>query len=66
MLLVTLLIANMLVNETLPVICDPILGGGFQGVAVSTVLIIMYVFVLSLSLRFFRYRMTLPISALNR
>jgi metal transporter CNNM len=41
MLLVTLLIANMLVNETLPVIAEPVLGGGFQGVAVSTVLIIM-------------------------
>ena len=41
MLLVTLLIANMIVNETLPVISDPILGGGLQSVAVSTVLIVM-------------------------
>lgn len=44
LLLVTLLLANMIVNETLPVIADPVLGGGFQGVVVSTVLIVMYVF----------------------
>jgi len=43
-LLVTLLLANMIVNETLPVIADPVLGGGFQSVVVSTVLIVMYVF----------------------
>ena len=41
LLLVTLLLANMIVNETLPVIADPVLGGGFQGVVVSTVLIVM-------------------------
>lgn len=40
----TLLLANMIVNETLPVIADPVLGGGFQSVVVSTVLIVMYVF----------------------
>ncbi|KAH9847079.1 DUF21-domain-containing protein [Lenzites betulinus] len=44
LLLVTLLLANMIVNETLPVISDPILGGGVQSVVVSTVLIVMYVF----------------------
>ena len=44
LLLVTLLLANMIVNETLPVIADPVLGGGFQSVVVSTVLIVMYVF----------------------
>ena len=43
LLLVTLLLANMIVNETLPVISDPVLGGGFQSVVVSTVLIVMYV-----------------------
>ncbi|KAI0665573.1 hypothetical protein C8Q78DRAFT_986223 [Trametes maxima] len=43
LLLVTLLLANMIVNETLPVISDPILGGGVQSVVVSTVLIVMYV-----------------------
>lgn len=46
LLLVTLLLANMIVNETLPIISDPVLGGGVQSVVVSTVLIVMYVFVL--------------------
>ena len=41
LLLVTLLLANMIVNETLPVISDPVLGGGAQSVVVSTVLIVM-------------------------
>jgi metal transporter CNNM len=41
LLLVTLLLANMIVNESLPVISDPILGGGVQSVIVSTVLIVM-------------------------
>lgn len=44
LLLVTLLLANMIVNETLPIISDPVLGGGVQSVVVSTVLIVMYVF----------------------
>lgn len=43
LLLVTLLLANMIVNETLPVIADSVLGGGFQSVVVSTVLIVMSV-----------------------
>ncbi|OBZ73128.1 hypothetical protein A0H81_06939 [Grifola frondosa] len=42
LLLVTLLLANMIVNETLPVICDPVLGGGVQSVVVSTVLIVIF------------------------
>jgi hypothetical protein len=33
----------MIVNESLPVISDPVLGGGVQSVVVSTVLIVMYV-----------------------
>jgi len=41
LLLVTLLLANMIVNETLPVISSPVLGGGVQSVVVSTVLIVM-------------------------
>lgn len=41
LLLVTLLLSNMIVNLTLPVIADPVLGGGVQGVAVSTALIVM-------------------------
>ena len=40
-LLVSLLLSNMRVNETLPVIADPILGGGFQGVVVNTMLIVL-------------------------
>lgn len=32
----------MIVNETLPIIADPVLGGGVQSVVVSTVLIVMY------------------------
>ncbi|KAG9312629.1 hypothetical protein JVU11DRAFT_7044 [Chiua virens] len=43
LLLVTLLLANMIVNETLPIISDPVLGGSAQSVVVSTVLIVMYV-----------------------
>ena len=43
LLLVTLLLANMIVNETLPIISDPVLGGGVQSVVVSTVLIVMSV-----------------------
>ena len=41
LLLVTLLLANMIVNETLPIISDPVLGGGVQSVVVSTILIVM-------------------------
>ena len=43
LLLVTLLLGNMIVNESLPIISDPILGGGVQSVVVSTVLIVMCV-----------------------
>lgn len=32
----------MVVNETLPVIADPVLGGGVESVAVSTVLIVIF------------------------
>ncbi|PPR03590.1 hypothetical protein CVT26_006131 [Gymnopilus dilepis] len=42
LLLVTLLLANMIVNETLPVIFDPILGGGVPSVVLSTVLIVIF------------------------
>ncbi|CAD6909150.1 unnamed protein product [Tilletia controversa] len=42
LLLTTLLIANMITNETLPVIADPLLGGGVQAVIVSTVLVIVF------------------------
>ncbi|KAI0072388.1 DUF21-domain-containing protein, partial [Panus rudis PR-1116 ss-1] len=42
LLLITLILANMIVNETLPVIADPVLGGGVPGVIVSTVLIVIF------------------------
>ncbi|KAK0556260.1 hypothetical protein OC861_007080, partial [Tilletia horrida] len=42
LLLTTLLIANMITNETLPIIADPLLGGGVQAVVVSTVLVIIF------------------------
>ncbi|KAJ8075770.1 hypothetical protein PM082_021400 [Marasmius tenuissimus] len=42
LLLVTLLLANMIVNESLPVISDPVLGGGIPSVAVSTTLIVIF------------------------
>ncbi|VDB91928.1 unnamed protein product [Peniophora sp. CBMAI 1063] len=42
LLLVTLLLANMVSNETLPIIADPVLGGGAQSVVVSTVLIVIF------------------------
>ncbi|KAJ7146409.1 hypothetical protein C8R44DRAFT_837110 [Mycena epipterygia] len=42
LLLVTLLLANMITNETLPVVADPVLGGGVQSVVVSTVLIVIF------------------------
>ena len=41
LLLVTLLLANMITNETLPVIAAPVLGGGVQAVVVSTALVVM-------------------------
>ncbi|KAJ3787309.1 DUF21-domain-containing protein [Lentinula aff. detonsa] len=54
LLLVTLLLANMIVNETLPVISDPVLGGGVQSVVVSTVLIVIFSEIIPQSL-FTRY-----------
>ncbi|KAK7685805.1 hypothetical protein QCA50_011151 [Cerrena zonata] len=42
LLLITLILANMIVNETLPIIADPVLGGGPQGVVVSTILIVIF------------------------
>ncbi|KAJ7188513.1 hypothetical protein C8R46DRAFT_1243269 [Mycena filopes] len=54
LLLVTLLLANMIVNESLPIIADPILGGGVQSVVVSTVLIIIFAEIIPQSL-FTRY-----------
>lgn len=41
LLLISLLLANMIVNEALPIISEPVLGGGIESVVVSTVLIVM-------------------------
>ena len=41
LLLITLILANMITNETLPVVSDKIFGGGVQAVVVSTALIVM-------------------------
>jgi metal transporter CNNM len=49
LLLVTLLLANMIVNESLPVIASAVLGGGVQAVVVSTVLVVMCAFLSSLA-----------------
>ncbi|WFD41633.1 hypothetical protein MPSI1_000264 [Malassezia psittaci] len=42
LLLTTLLIANMITNETLPIVADPLLGGGVQAVIVSIVLVVIF------------------------
>ncbi|KAH9840774.1 uncharacterized protein C8Q71DRAFT_701988 [Rhodofomes roseus] len=50
LLLVTLLLANMITNETLPVIADPLLGGGAQAVVVSTALVVIFAEIIPQSL----------------
>ncbi|RPD63797.1 DUF21-domain-containing protein [Lentinus tigrinus ALCF2SS1-6] len=42
LLLISLLLANMVVNETLPIISEPVLGGGVVSVVISTVLIVIF------------------------
>lgn len=42
LLLTTLLIANMITNESLPVIFDPLLPGGVYSVIISTALIVIF------------------------
>ncbi|KAF9466711.1 hypothetical protein BDZ94DRAFT_1186817 [Collybia nuda] len=49
-LLVTLLLANMIVNESLPLITDRVLGGAFQSVVISTVLIVIFAEIIPQSL----------------
>ncbi|KAM3161669.1 Protein MAM3 [Lachancea thermotolerans] len=41
-LLVTLLLSNVITNETLPIVLDRCLGGGWQAVVSSTVLIVIF------------------------
>lgn len=40
--LVTLLLSNVITNETLPIILDRCLGGGWQAIVISTVLIVIF------------------------
>ncbi|KAF7727457.1 hypothetical protein EC973_007526 [Apophysomyces ossiformis] len=40
--LVTLLLSNVIINETLPIILDGILSGGWQAVVISTALIVIF------------------------
>lgn len=40
--LVTLLLSNVIINETLPIILDGVLPGGWQAVVVSTALIVIF------------------------
>jgi CBS domain containing-hemolysin-like protein len=40
--LVTLLLSNVIVNETLPIILDGVLGGGWKAVVISTALIVIF------------------------
>ncbi|CAO3635147.1 unnamed protein product [Mucor hiemalis] len=40
--LVTLLLSNVIINETLPIILDGVLSGGWQAVVVSTGLIVIF------------------------
>ncbi len=41
LLLTTLILGNMIVNEALPVVTDGVLGGGIQAVVISTALVVM-------------------------
>ncbi|KAI8982438.1 hypothetical protein BDF20DRAFT_866933 [Mycotypha africana] len=40
--LVTLLLSNVIVNETLPIVLDSVLGGGWKAVVISTALIVIF------------------------
>lgn len=40
--LVTLLLSNVIVNETLPIVLDSILGTGLLAVLISTALIVIF------------------------
>ncbi|CAO3607307.1 unnamed protein product [Cunninghamella echinulata] len=42
LVLITLLLSNVIVNETLPIILDSVLGGGLQAVIISTALIVIF------------------------
>jgi hypothetical protein len=40
--LVTLLLSNVIINETLPIILDGVLSGGWQAIVTSTALIVIF------------------------
>lgn len=40
--LCTLLLSNVVVNETLPIVFDSVLGGGWPAVVLSTTLIVIF------------------------
>ncbi|RXK36611.1 hypothetical protein M231_06152 [Tremella mesenterica] len=42
LLLTTLILGNMIVNEALPVVMDGVIGGGIAAVALSTVLVVIF------------------------
>lgn len=42
LLLTTLILGNMIVNESLPVVADAVLGGGLYAVIISTVLVVVF------------------------
>ncbi|KAJ3146104.1 hypothetical protein HDU89_006670 [Geranomyces variabilis] len=42
LLLVTLLLVNCIINEALPILLDPISGGGIQAVVISTIAIVIF------------------------
>ncbi|KAI9015502.1 hypothetical protein DFJ74DRAFT_680363 [Hyaloraphidium curvatum] len=41
-LLITLLLANVIINESLPILLDDILGGGFLAIFISTALVVCF------------------------
>ncbi|KAK7467311.1 hypothetical protein VKT23_004368 [Stygiomarasmius scandens] len=50
LLLVTLLLCNMIVNESLPIVADPLLENPVESVAVSTTLIVLFAEIIPQSL----------------
>ncbi|KAG0164217.1 hypothetical protein DFQ28_010767 [Apophysomyces sp. BC1034] len=61
--LVTLLLANVIVNETLPIILDSVIGGGWQAILISTLLIVIFGEMV-LMLMYFMYPIAYPTALL--
>jgi CBS domain containing-hemolysin-like protein len=69
LLLISLIIANMLINEILPLLAENVFGGGIQAVVASTALIVIFAEIIpqSVCTRFglqIGARMVLPVRAL--